>query len=463
MRLLLPLLALCAALGAAPHTNVVLILMDDMGWRDPAFAGGKVAETPNLDRFVKQGAVLRNCYSSAPNCAPTRACLLTGQYTPRHGVFTVVDERYDPGQAHHRILSVKSSDEVPKDTVMLAEALKARGYATSLVGMWNLGRGRKGSPGNPQSRGFDQYLKPEDLGFEKDAYQDAKGRFLSDAFADEAVKFIEANKSKPFFLYYADHATHEPFDPPKALVEKYSRKASAGKSAGLAATVEAADAAIGRVLDALDRLGLAKDTLVVFTSDNGGMPGEVSPLRGSKGLLYEGGIRVPGAVRWPGVIKPGLAIDEPVLSMDFYPTILAATGTPLPKGQPVDGVDLGSVLRTGTPTGRKAIFWHFPCFIGKGEPMSMARAGDFKLIHKFDGPVFELYDLKADPSESKDLSKSQPQKLAEMKKLLADWQTAVKAPLADKPNPAYDPKAEAPRGGGGGGGGGKGGKGKKGK
>lgn len=456
--LLLALLALCASLAAAGRPNVVVILMDDMGWRDPAFAGGKLAETPNLDKFVKQGAVLRNCYSSAPNCAPTRACLLTGQYAPRHGVFTVVDERYDPGQAHHRILSVKSSDEVPKDTVMLAEALKAQGYATTLVGMWNLGRGRKGSNGNPMTRGFDQYLRPEDLGFEKDAYQDAKGRFLSDAFADEAVKFLEANKSKPFFLYYADHATHEPFDPPKALVEKYARKASGGKGAELAATVEAADAAIGRVLGALDRLGLAQNTLVVFTSDNGGMPGEVSPLRGSKGLLYEGGIRVPGAVRWPGVVKPGLTVDEPVLSMDFYPTILAATGTPQPK-QPVDGIDLGPVLRTGTPSGRKAVFWHFPCFIGRGEPMSMARAGDFKLIHKFDGPVFELYDLGNDPSESKDLSKAQPQKLAEMKKLLADWQVAVKAPLADKPNPAYDPKAEAPRGGGGG----KGGKGKKGK
>jgi len=447
-------LSLCLAPAAfgAKQPNIVLILLDDMGYRDVGFAGNKYISTPNIDKLAQSGVVFSQCYASAPNCAPTRACLLTGQYAPRHGVYTVVDDRYAPGQPHMKVLSTKGNDELPAKTKTVADVLKSNGYATALIGMWNLGRGRNGSPGSPLSRGFDVYKRPDDVKFEKDAYMDGKGRYLSDALCDEALAWIDQHKSKPFFLYYAEHSVHEPFDPKPELVAKYKAKTPTGLDKGItpeyAATVEAVDFSIGRIMAKLEADGLTKDTLVIFTSDNGGLPYVVNPLRGSKGLLYEGGIRVPGAVSWPGVIPAGKTYDEPVASMDFMPTILEAAGIPLPKDQPTDGISLLRQLKSGAPLGRDAIYWHFPCYIGKGEPMSLLRAGDYKLIQKFAGPTFELYDVKKDPGEAQDLAKTQPAKVEELKNLLVAWQKDTGAFLADQKNEAYDPNAKEQRGGG---------------
>jgi arylsulfatase A len=447
-------LSLCLAPAAfgAKQPNIVLILLDDMGYRDVGFAGNKYISTPNIDKLAQSGVVFSQCYASAPNCAPTRACLLTGQYAPRHGVYTVVDDRYAPGQPHMKVTSTTGNDELPAKTKTVADVLKSNGYATALIGMWNLGRGRNGSPGSPLSRGFDVYKRPDDVKFEKDAYMDGKGRYLSDALCDEALAWIDQHKSKPFFLYYAEHSVHEPFDPKPELVAKYKAKTPTGLDKGItpeyAATVEAVDFSIGRIMAKLEADGLTKDTLVIFTSDNGGLPYVVNPLRGSKGLLYEGGIRVPGAVSWPGVIPAGKTYDEPVASMDFMPTILEAAGLPLPKDQPTDGISLLRQLKSGAPLGRDAIYWHFPCYIGKGEPMSLLRAGDYKLIQKFAGPTFELYDVKKDPGEAQDLAKTQPAKVEELKNLLVAWQKDTGAFLADKKNEAYDPNAKEQRGGG---------------
>jgi len=447
-------LSLCLAPAAfgAKQPNIVLILLDDMGYRDVGFAGNKYISTPNIDKLAQSGVVFSQCYASAPNCAPTRACLLTGQYAPRHGVYTVVDDRYAPGQPHMKVTSTTGNDELPAPTKTVADVLKSNGYATALIGMWNLGRGRNGSPGSPLSRGFDVYKRPDDVKFEKDAYMDGKGRYLSDALCDEALAWIDQHKSKPFFLYYAEHSVHEPFDPKPELVAKYKAKTPTGLDKGItpeyAATVEAVDFSIGRIMAKLEADGLTKDTLVIFTSDNGGLPYVVNPLRGSKGLLYEGGIRVPGAVSWPGVIPAGKTYDEPVASMDFMPTILEAAGIPLPKDQPTDGISLLRQLKSGAPLGRDAIYWHFPCYIGKGEPMSLLRAGDYKLIQKFAGPTFELYDVKKDPGEAQDLAKTQPAKVEELKNLLVAWQKDTGAFLADKKNEAYDPNAKEQRGGG---------------
>jgi len=436
--------------ASARQPNVVVILIDDMGYRDTGFVGNKYIETPNIDKIAKSGAVFNQCYASAPNCAPTRACLLTGQYTPRHGVYTVVDDRYAPGQPHMKMISTKGNDELPPDTKTVADVLKSNGYATALVGMWNLGRGRDGTPGSPTGRGFDVYKRPDDVNFEKDAYMNAKGRYLSDALCDEALSWIDQNKSKPFFLYYAEHSVHEPFDPKPELLAKYKSKTPTGLDKGItpeyAATVEAVDTSIGRIMAKLESLGLTKDTLVIFTSDNGGLPYVVNPLRGSKGLLYEGGIRVPGAISWPGVIPAGKSFNEPVASIDFMPTILEAAGIPLPKNQPTDGISLLNQVKTGAPLNRNALYWHFPCYIGKGEPMSLLRSGDYKLVQKFAGPTFELYNVKKDPSEETDLAKTEPEKLEELKKLLFAWQKETGAFLADKKNEAYDPTAKEPRG-----------------
>jgi len=190
---------------------------------------------------------------------------------------------------------------------------------------------------------------------------------------------------------------------------------------------------------------------VIFTSDNGGLPYVVGSLRGSKGLLYEGGLRVPGAVSWPGVIPAGKTYQDPVASIDFMPTIIEAVGAPLPKEQPTDGLSLMKQLRTGASLDRTAIYWHFPCYIGKGEPMSLLRSGDYKLIEKFAGPTFELYDVRKDPDESKDLAQQEPARVEALKKQLLAWQKSTGAFLADQPNPAYDPNAREPRGGGKGG------------
>lgn len=430
--------------------NIILILIDDMGWRDTGFAGNHYIDTPNIDRIARGGTVFSQCYASAPNCAPTRASLLTGQYPPRHGVYTVVDDRYAPGQPHMKVLSTKGNDELPAGTKTVADGLRSAGYTTALIGMWNLGRGRDGTPGSPTGRGFDVYTRPDDLGFARDAYFDDNGRYLSDALCDSALRWIDQNKSKPFFLYYAEHSVHEPFEPKPSLLAKYKARTPVGTDRGItpeyAATVEAVDASIGRIMTKIESLGLARDTLVVFTSDNGGLPYVVQPLRGSKGLLYEGGLRVPGAAYWPGVIPSGRTFDEPVASIDFAPTLLEAAGAPLPAGQPTDGLSLLGALRTGASLRRPALYWHFPCYIGKGEPMSLLRSGDYKLIQKFAGPVFELYDVRQDPGETTNLAKTQPAKLEELRKQLAAWQKDTHAFLADQPNPAYDPAAKEPRG-----------------
>jgi arylsulfatase A-like enzyme len=249
---------------------------------------------------------------------------------------------------------------------------------------------------------------------------------------------------------------HEPFDPKPELLAKYRAKARPAGESGFtpeyAATIEAFDANVGRLMARIEALGLAKDTILIFTSDNGGTPGGVAPLRGSKGLLYEGGLRVPGFVHWPGSIPGGRVLDAPVASIDLAPTALEAAQASFPEGQKVDGASLLPVLLGKAPAPpARPLFWHFPCYIGKGEPMSLARVGDLKLIQKFAGPSFELYDLAADPADSRDLAKERPAKVDELRGLLAAWQAETGAFLADKPNPAFDPSAREPRGGGKGG------------
>lgn len=442
------------ALAAPP--NVVLILMDDMGWRDVGFAGNEFAETPHLDQLAAEGVRFSQAYASAPNCAPTRACLMSGQYTPRHGVFTVIDPRHDPGQPHHKVLSARSNEALSGDVVTVAELLQSGGYATACFGMWNLGRGRSG-PSTPTGQGFDIYREPKSLGFEKDAYFDDRGRYCADVLTDETLAFIEQKRTQPFFVYLATHDVHAPLEPKPELVEKYRRKARQADVSDpeilQAAAVEAVDTNVGRVMAKLKALKLDDNTMVIFTSDNGGTPQFVAPLNGSKGALYEGGIRVPAAVWWKGIRNPGRTFSEPILSMDFYPTIAELSGLALPANQPADGLSLLSVLRDDAKSlHRDAVFWHFPCYIGRGEPSSAVRLGDWKLIEKFQDQSFELYDLQSDPGESHNLATSKPDKLRELKTVLHKWQSDLHAPRPVEPNPKYDASAvsgKGPRGGGG--------------
>lgn len=442
---------------ATTKPNVVLFLIDDMGWRDVGFAGNPVIDTPNCDRLAREGTVFTQAYASAPNCAPTRACLMSGQYTPRHGVYTVVDERHLPGSPHHKVLATESSAELPTESVTIAESLRAGGYATGMMGMWNLGRGNNG-PVTPTGQGFEVFKDPKTLGFEKDAYQRADGAYLTDEFTTAGLEWIEANRDRPFFLYMAYHAVHAPYDPKPELAEKYRRKAAeTGEDIDVdhAATVEALDQNVGRFLAYLDEKGLAENTIVIFTSDNGGTRQYTAPLNSGKGSLYEGGIRVPFVVRGPG-IRAGASSAEPILSMDLYPTLLEFAGLPSPSSHRLDGTSLRSLLAGGTTSlGRERVFWHFPCYVGGGSPSSAMRQGNWKAIEFFESQTVEIYDLSKDPGETTDLSQKLPDKLRELTAALHAWHEETSAPRPTAPNPNHDPSVQPDRGKGKGGGGGK--------
>ena len=422
--------------------NLIVILMDDMGWRDVGFAGNQYIDTPHIDRLASEGIRFTQAYASAPNCAPTRACLMSGQYTPRHGVYTVVDPRHDPGQPHHRILSTASSESLDSNVVTIAELLKNQGYATACFGMWNLGRGRSG-PTTPTGQGFDLYRKPQDLGFEQHAYFDQQGRELTDVLFDEGRQFIAQHQDEPFFLYLPTHAIHAPFDPKPELVEKYRQKAQRLQLTQAdpvhAATIETVDQNVGRLLEQLTSLQIDQQTLIIFTSDNGGTPQYVAPLNGSKGALYEGGIRVPCAIWWAGITHPGRTCDEPILSIDFYPTLAALAGVDLPDQQPIDGVSLLPVLQETGKLNREAVFWHFPCYIGRGEPCSAVRSGDWKLLEKFSDNSLELYNLRDDPGETVNLVNQLPDRTRALARMLSQWQSQLNAPRPSEPNPDFDP------------------------
>lgn len=445
-----PSIAVTPRTGSRP--NFIFILIDDMGWRDMGFSGNDFAETPNTDRLAREGIIFSQAYSSAPNCAPSRACIMSGQYPPRHGIYTVVDERHAPGSPHHRIVAAHSKDAMDTEVITIAECFKDAGYATAAFGMWNLGRGRSG-PSTATGQGFDIYKKPQDVGFDQHAYFDDNGNFLTDVFTDDGIEFIEANKDRPFFLYLPYHAIHAPFEPKADLVAKYERKAreTGNRNADpvYSAMIDAVDQNIGRVMAALKRLDLDDNTMIVFTSDNGGTPRFVAPLNGSKGALYEGGIRVPACVWWSGINNPGRTCDEPILGMDFYPTMLAAAGIDLPK-QTIDGVSFLPVLKNTGEINRDAVFWHFPSYVGRAAPCSAVRMGDWKLIEHFEDRRIELYNLAADIGESRDLAASNPTKARELHTHLTSWQEATSAAIPTEANPAFDPSAVRSKGKGGG-------------
>ena len=435
--------------------NVILILIDDMGWRDVGFMGNSFVETPALDALARGGLVFTQAYASAPNCAPTRACLMSGQVTPRHGVYTVVDPRQPPGSPWHKLLAAESNSDLATEVVTIPEALGGAGYATAFFGMWNLGRGRRG-PTTPGGQGFETVVFPENLGFAKDAYHDNAGNYLSDRLTDELLAFVEKERDRPFFVFYADHAVHAPYDPPADLVGKYERKGERDRRdhPAYAATIEGVDRNVARIVATLDRLGLREETIVVFTSDNGGTPQFTPPLRGSKGQLYEGGIRVPMVVSWPGRVKPG-STDLPVATVDLYPTLLDLCRAAAPPAQPLDGTSLAGFLAGEAPPERERLFWHFPCYVGKATPSSAVREGDWKLVEFLeDGGHVELFNLRDDPHEQNDLAAAEPKRADTLTKTLRAWQEATGAAIPNAVNPAYDPAAVRPRGGPGAGGGG---------
>ncbi len=451
--------------------NVVLILVDDMGWMDLGCQGSTYYETPNIDRLAATGMRFTNGYAACAVCSPTRAAVMTGRYPARTGVTDWIRARFQRGgknptvnpteyvgSANRKLLCPPNPFWMEHREQTIAEALKPAGYVSMHIGKWHLGD----PPHFPQHQGFDYNFAGCDLGqppsyhapyavkrydFDPPVKALTPGEYLTDREGIEAARFIKANKDKPFFLYMANYAVHTPIQARQDLVDHYRNKPneSKQKNAAYAAMVHSVDQATKRIVEALNEAGVAERTVIIFTSDNGGLdrngsPTENAPLRSGKGYAYEGGIRVPVIINWPGVVKGGSVSHEPVTSVDYLPTILALAGVKH-QGPKIDGVSLVPHLRSSgkQPIGRDAVYWHFPHYRHAPGPYSIIRKGDYKLIRFWEGPTYELFNLKDDLGETTNLASQMPDRVRELDAQLFAHLKQVGAKLP-KANPGYKGK-----------------------
>lgn len=450
--------------SAADRPNILFIFLDDFGWRDTSYMGSDFYETPNLDRLASEGMVFSDAYSCAANCAPARACLLSGQYTPRHEIYNVGTS--PRGNAKHRKLEhIAGKDVLDPKIVTWAHQLQKAGYTTASMGKWhlsddpipygfeiNIGGTHSGSP----PKGY--YPPHKNVPGLKEA---PKGEYLTDRLSDEAVKFIQKHKDKRWALYLTHFAVHTPLNAKKELVAKYKAKKT-GKlhsHVAMATMIQSVDDGVGKIQATLETLGLVDNTVVVFFSDNGGYrrATDMKPLRGYKGTYYEGGIRVPFFVKWPGVVKSGSHSAEPVIGVDIYPTICEISGASMPASQPVDGVSLVPLLNGSKKSfDKRPLYWHFPAYLqsstGSKEqrdplfrtrPCSIIRSGPWKLHQYFEDNQLELYNLEEDIGETQDLSSTKPEVTRQLLATLQQWQKTLGAPIPTRPNHKYDAEAEA--------------------
>jgi arylsulfatase A-like enzyme len=455
------------ASAADKRPNIVFFLVDDFGYMDVGCNNPETFyKTPNVDRLARGGMRFTNGYAANPVCSPTRYSIMTGKYPTRVGA-----TNFFSGDRAGRFLPAPLNDRMPLEEVTIAEALKEGGYATFFAGKWHLGpteefwpehqgfeinKGgwRAGSPAPRGGRYFSPYSNPR-------LEDGPQGEHLPDRLAAETARFIEQHRRGPFFAYLAFYSVHTPLMAPKQLVEKYRRKAerlgltekeqfadeeqilpideprrvrTVQAHAVYAAMVESMDRAVGKVLDKLDELGLADNTAVFFMADNGGLstsegsPTSNLPLRGGKGWLYEGGIREPFLIRWPAATRSGSTCDVPVISTDFYPTILEIAGLPPRPDQHRDGVSLVPLLKGGDSLPRDTLFWHYPHYSNQGGfPGGAIRSGDWKLIERFEDGRVHLYNLREDLGERNDLAERHPDRVADMRTRLHDWYRDVDA------------------------------------
>ncbi len=444
--------------------NFVFFLVDDFGWMDIGVNNPNCFyETPNINRLARSGMNFTNGYAANPVCSPTRCSIMTGKYPSRLGT-----TNFFSGRRSERFNSAPLNDWMPLEEVTLAEALKEHGYKTAFLGKWHLGSEEKYWPEN---QGFDVNVGGWSAGSPKGGYfapfdnprlgDYPKGSHLPKVLTDESLKLLDQYKNAPFLLYQAFYSVHVPLQGREDLVAKYKAKRQTVLDADerefgpeeqvwpvkderqvrlrqahavYAAMVEAMDEQIGRVLDKLEELGIADHTAVFLMADNGGLstaegsPTSNLPLRGGKGWLYEGGIREPFLIRWPGATQPGSSCDVPVISTDFYPTILEMAGLPLKKNQHLDGVSLAPLLKGGTSINRDALYWHYPHYSNQGGfPGGAIRMGDWKLIERFEDGRVHLYDVQMDIGERQDLAAQYPQRVEQMRAKLHAWYKQVGA------------------------------------
>ncbi|MGV3722416.1 MAG: sulfatase [Actinomycetota bacterium] len=434
-----------ASSGKLP--NFIVILVDDLGATDLGCFGSRFFQTPNIDRLAREGMRFTQAYSACTVCSPTRAALLTGKYPARLHVTDWIEGHKRPKA------KLKVPDwtmHLPHEERTIAEALKTRGYATASIGKWHLG----GPEYHPEKHGFDvnqggyhrgqppSYFSPYRIPTLADG---PAGEFLTDREGEEAVRFIEQNRAKPFFLYLPHYAVHTPLMGKKEVIEKYRGRvlpADPQRNPTYGALVESVDDSVGLILRTLDEQKLAERTVVIFTSDNGGLLGPTAnlSLRAGKGSAYEGGVRVPLIVRWPGVTRPGTQSAAPVITMDHYPTLLHGAGVKPAPGQIIDGESLLPLFRGSGSLKRDSIYWHYPHYHpGGATPYSALRRGDWRLVEFFEDQRIELYNLKSDPLESKNLAVAEPAKADALRRQLHAWRQQVGAQLPT-PNPNYAPE-----------------------
>ena len=457
--------------------NFVFFLIDDLGWTDVGSYGSTFYETSNIDRLAHGGMRFTNAYAASPVCSPTRASILTGKHPARLHITDWIG-----GSQRGMLLPADYTPQLALEEVTIAEAFAAAGYTSAFIGKWHLGE----QPYFPENQGFDvnvgghgagqpaSYFYPYRNPSESTSRWDVpglenghEGQYLTDHLTDEAVGFLQAHRERRFLLYLSHYAVHTPIQSKEALTEKYEAKAAglppsegpafrseSGRGftkqmqdhPAYAGMVQSVDESVGRVLDQLDELGLSETTVVIFMSDNGGLstlarsrnaPTANRPLRAGKGWLYEGGIREPLIVRWPGVVAPGSVCQEPVTSTDFFPTMLEIAGLELRPELHQDGLSLVPLLRRQGTLGREALYWHFPHYHGSGNrPSGAVRAGDFKLIEWFEDGSVELYDLGRDVGEAVELSAQMPKRAAELRDKLSAWRRDVGAAMP-RPNPEF--------------------------
>jgi arylsulfatase A-like enzyme len=453
--------------------NIIFLLVDDLGWRDLSCYGSEFYETPNLDRLAADGITFSDAYAACPVCSPTRASILTGKYPATVGVTDWIDWGNWVHPARGKLIDAPYIDHLPLGEINLAQALKGGGYSTWHVGKWHLG----GKAYYPEKHGFEVniggcewgaplngYFSPYDIpGLENGS----EGEYLTDRLTDEAIRLVENNSSKPFFLNLWFYTVHTPIQAKPEHITKFIAKAgemgldkidpfevgepfptehkahlnvtrrNVQSDPVYAAMIYSLDENIGRLLEALERTGQAENTVVIFTSDNGGLataegsPTSNAPLAEGKGWMYEGGTREPLLVRWPGIIKPGTC-PIPVTSPDFYPTILEIVGLPPKPEQHIDGISLLPLLKGANSIEREAIFWHYPHYGNQGgTPGSSIRVGDYKLIHFFEDDRLELYNLRADISEDINLAGELPDLAEKLRAQLAGWRQRIEAKIPE--------------------------------
>jgi arylsulfatase A len=447
-----------AAGAAASKPNILFIMIDDLGWMDLHCQGNPRLKTPHVDRLATQGMRFTDAYSAAPVCSPTRAAVLTGLSPARLRITNHIpdQQRFTPPDA--KLASADMLDHLPLGHVTIAERLKENGYATGFFGKWHLAGARvpkKQGQGDlrfyPERQGFDvnlggcamggpfSFFDPYNLHNLPDRRE---GEYMPDRLADEVIRFFESNRTDPFLAFLWNYTVHWPMEAPQSLIDKYKKRTDLGSlDPRYAAMIEAMDAAMGRILQSLDRLQLTEQTLVIFTSDNGAYGGvsDLKPLRAAKGHLYEGGIRVPLIVRWPGVVRPASVCHTPVITHDFHPTLLEMAGLPLMPEQHVDGVSLIPLLKQTGDLKPRSLFWHFPNYIGAthlepARPLSVIRDGDFKLIEFLEDGRLELYNLREDVGEKNNLAEQMPEKTKQLHQKLAAWREATNVQMP-RPNP----------------------------